>query len=143
MKYILFALTIIFITTLSCTNTTEPVSKEFINTIWKLESFEIANDTIIKPPDGQIYTIKFLSDSTFEGTNACNKIGGKYELLPNSIIVIKKLGTTYAYCPDGTVHDEYYGALNDLRSHEAMYEIKQNKLYINYGVNSRMIFISQ
>ena len=142
MKYITKVLSIFFIFLIACnTSTTEPEAREFQNTLWHLESIEITNDEIIKPPENQIYTIKFLDDSTFLGNNACNEISGEYKLLSNSKIVVEKLGTTFALCREGTIHDEYYSAINDLRSHEATYEIQQNKLYINYGVNSRMVFI--
>lgn len=141
MKFISLLILLVFYC--SCKeSTTEVETKEFINTLWELKAIE--NDgKIIMPPEGQIYTIEFLADSTFSGSNACNVISGRYNLLTNFKIVIERLGTTFAGCSEGTIHNEYYGALNDLRTYEAMYEIQMKELHINYGVNSKIVFISR
>ncbi len=135
----------LFLLVIACsTNSiTEPSDQEFLNTVWHLESIEISSNETIIPPDSQKYTIAFLSDSTFSGRNACNNIGGRYKLLENTKIVFEQLGTTFAYCPHGTIHDEYYGALNALRMTESKYEIKKSRLYINYDASLRIIFIAK
>ena len=138
----LFGYFLLFLLVIACSTntTTEPDDQEFLNTVWHLESIEISSNETLIPPVGQMYSIEFLADGTFRGRNACNQIGGRYKLLEHSKIVFEQLGTTYAYCPHGTIHDEYSRALYRLKVHESMFSIKKNRFYIYYDKSLRMIF---
>jgi heat shock protein HslJ len=129
----LFGYFLLFLLVISCNtnNTTEPNDQEFLNTVWHLESIEISNNETLIPPVDQMYSIKFLADSTFSGRNACNEIGGVYTLLANSKIKIEQLVTTKAYCPYGTIHDDYHGALDALRMTESKYGLNDYALKVH------------
>jgi len=58
-------------------------TKKFMNTLWRLESFETIGGEIIKPPKDQIYTVQFEEDSSFFGKSDCNEIVGNYEVKSN------------------------------------------------------------
>ncbi len=143
MKYLLIVSSLIVLFSITCTTSTEPETRDFVNTLWHLESIKISNNEFIIPPEDHIYTIKFRPDSTFLGDNGCNDIGGEYHLLSNSIIAISRMGTTYQGCSDASIYKEYYSALNNLRHYEAKYEIKYNRLYINYRSQSGIRFIAR
>jgi len=117
----------------------EPETKEFMNTLWRLESFETLDDEIIKPQDDQIYTIQFEEDLTFFGKSDCNDILGEYETGPNQSIKIIRLGTTFANCGKVSLYNKYYRAIYSLYS----YEINKNKLHLYYSNGSRLNFIGQ
>ena len=116
----------------------EPETKEFLNTLWRLDSFETIGGDIIKPPKDQIYTIQFEEDGKFYGTNDCNDIGGDYEVKSDQSLIISKVGGSKVYCPN-SMFLNYFNALEDANS----YELQKNKLYIYYGINSRLNFIGE
>jgi len=120
----------------SCENsTTEIETKEFLNTLWKLEAFEIDGE-IITPPVEQNYNIKFQSESTFVGKSACNDIGGNYKLEGENLLIVSKLGTTFANCGEGSFYGAFYSAVHKLSS----YYLHNNRLTLFYGNNSKLIF---
>ena len=121
-----------------CSNSpTESETKLLLNTLWTLESFEI-DDEINRPPEDQIYNIKFKDDSTFSGRNDCNDIGGRYEIKQGGVMEITKLGTSFVLCGDKSMFKEYYGALDLIFS----YKVHQNKLLLRYGEHSVLNFNS-
>ena len=133
------ALTIIFVTTLACTNTTEPETKEFINTIWKLESFETMGVEVLVIPNDQIYQVQFFTNDSINGVNHCNTLYGKYELKTDKILTIKELGGTKKGCGDNSMSNMFIATMYDAQS----YEINRDELHIYYGTNSRLNFRSK
>jgi len=133
-KFILLLILLFFSS--SCENsTTEIETKEFLNTLWKLEAFEIDGE-IITPPVEQNYNIKFRSDSTLIGKSDCNDIGGNYEIDGENSIIVTKLGTTFANCGKDSFYDAFYSAVHKLSSHY----LHNNRLTLFYGNNSKLIF---
>ncbi len=130
-----FLLLIILVFVATCS--TEPETKELINTLWKLELFE-TNSGVIIPPKDQTYNIKFDDDNTLNGMNDCNEISGYYKLKSN-YITIDSIATTKVYCGEASMDDKYIEALYKAKS----YQITQNKLYIYYGNNSKLLFIGE
>jgi len=117
--------------------TTEPAKKEFLNTLWTLELFNVGGN-VIKPQNEQIYNVQFKEDGTFTGINDCNDFGGKYEFKTENSIVILKVGGSKVNCPD-SMFLEYLEAFRTAKS----YKIHKNKLYIYYGDNSKLIFYGE
>ncbi len=129
---LLFLLTFV----ISCENsTTEIETKEYLNTLWKLEAFETDGE-MITPPVDQTYNIKFRSDGTFIGKSACNDIGGNYEIDGENSIIVTKLGTTFANCGEDSFYGDFYSAVHKLSS----YYLHNNRLTLFYGNNSKLIF---
>ena len=126
---------LIFIISSCINSSTEVETKELLNTLWKLEAFEIDGE-IITPPVEQNYNIKFQSDSTFIGKSACNNIGGNYELEGDNSIIVTKLGTTFANCGEDSFYGAFYSAVHKLSS----YYLHNNRLTLFYGNNSKLIF---
>ena len=119
-----------------CKNSpTESETKPLINTIWKLESFDI-DGKITKPPKEQVYNIKFLNDNTFSGKNDCNEINGHYTLNSDNSLGIDDIITTEIYCGTESLDDNYWDALHAVKS----YELVKNQLYIYYGNSSKLNF---
>ena len=122
--------------TSSCVNSsTEVETKELLNTLWKLEAFEIDGE-IINPPIDQIYNIKFHSDSTFIGKSACNDIGGKFEIRGEDSLIVTKLGTTFANCGEDSFYFSFYAAIHQLSS----FYLNNNRLTLYYLNHSKLIF---
>jgi len=120
----------------SCENsTTEIETKEILNVLWKLEAFETDGEKIT-PPIDQVYNIKFTSDSTFIGKSDCNDIGGIYKFNGENLIIVTKLGTTFANCGEDSFYGNFYTAIHQLSS----FNLNKNRLTLNYGNNSKMIF---
>jgi len=119
---------------ITCKSATETESKAFLTTVWTLESLNIEGE-IVKPPDGQLYTIQFKKDSTFTGKNDCNDIFGEYEIKSNNSLVIFKVGGSKANCPN-SMFLTYLDAIRSAKS----YKIEKNRLYIYYRNNSILIF---
>ena len=133
-KYILLLFLLFFSS--SCENSTTGIeTKDFLNTLWKLETFETDGE-IINPPIDQVYNIMFSSDDTFVGKSACNDIGGNYELEGENSIIVTKLGTTFANCGNDSFYDAFYSAVHKLSS----YYLHNNRLTLFYGNNSKLIF---
>ena len=131
--HILLLILLVFVNTCS----TEPETKELINTMWKLELFETDGGVII-PPKDQAYNIKFNDDNTLKGISDCNEIFGYYKLKSNNI-TIDSLITTKIYCGETSMGDKYSEALYKSKS----YQIDRNKLSIYYGINSKLLFIGE
>jgi heat shock protein HslJ len=133
-KFILLIILLLFLN--GCKDTaTDAETKELLNTLWTLESFETDGEVIV-PPEDQIYNIRFNTDGTFIGQNDCNEIGGKYRFFRNNQIEILEIGTTKIYCGQGSKDSIYFEALRKADS----YEIEKNKLYIYYNSNSKLTF---
>ena len=115
--------------------------KEFLDTLWQLESFEATEGEIIKPANDQIYSIQFEEDNSFVSISHCNEIVGDYERQASGSLVIDIFARTKIYCGEESLGEEYYEALGATRS----YEIDENRLYIYYGnnSNSRLNFIDE
>jgi len=137
----LFLVSIFLISALHCEKVQdpEPETKEFLNTLWRLESFEPLDGEIIKPPDDQIYTIQFREDSTFFAKSDCNEIIGNYEVKSRDSLIINIFATTKIYCGEESLDEKYFMALNDVKS----YEIDKNRLTIYYGNNSKLNYIDE
>ncbi|MCF6270495.1 MAG: META domain-containing protein [Melioribacteraceae bacterium] len=132
--YLIFSL--LFIT---CKDTiTETDSKELLEKLWILESFE-ENGTTIIPLSNQTYNIQFFTDSTMKGRSDCNQIGGKYRLGSNNSIKVIEFGTTKVHCGEKSKYDEYSTAISEIYS----YRINYDKLYLYYKEKSKMIFIKE
>jgi heat shock protein HslJ len=114
---------------------TEAETKPFLKTLWNLESFDISGE-IIKPPENQVFSIKFLDDSTFSGKSDCNEINGNFIVSSDNSLSINKVGTTKIYCGSASLDEKYFEALNDIIS----YEIVNDKLYIYCNNNAKLNF---
>jgi len=138
--YLFFLCFILLISVFQCKKVEGPEleTKKFMNTLWRLESFEIIGGEIIKPPKDQIYTIQFKEDGKFYGTNDCNDIGGDYEVKSGQLLIISKVGGSKVNCPN-SLYLDYFNAIEDANS----YELQKNKLHIYYGNNSRLNFIGE
>ena len=117
----------------------ESVTKDIVGTMWRLKAFVPEKIFKIIPPEGQVYTIKFLNDSTYTGKSDCNQIRGKYLLDPPKIIKILNTGTTYALCPDNSLYKQYLLALRHVNS----YKIEKDELYLFCDDNSKLHFICE
>jgi len=136
--YLLPCLALILFLTCDNTNENESEDKEFLNTLWTLESFKIEGKKII-PVEDQIYTIQFKEDSSFVAISDCNEIVGNYETKSSGLLIINIFATTKIYCGEESLDKKYYEALGVVRS----YKIDKNRLYIYYGSNSKLIFTSE
>ena len=136
----LFQYFVLFLLAVGCKDKTliDPPIKEFMNTLWTLESFEVEGE-VIMPPKDQIYTILFKDDSTFTGKADCNDIFGKYLISSDQSIKVIKIGTTFAYCGKNSMYTNYYSALDNIYS----YRIDTTQLYLYYAKSSRLIFIHE
>jgi len=122
---------------LSCKeSSTEYKTESFIKTLWTLESFEISGK-INNPPEGQRYNIAFLENGTFSGQSDCNEINGYYTINSEYLLTIDSIVTTEKYCGTESLGDNYFKALRVAKS----YELSENKLFIHYGIDSKLNFI--
>ena len=136
----LFQYFVLFFLAVGCKDKTliEPPIKEFLNTLWTLESFDVEGE-VVTPPKDQIYTIQFKNDSTFSGKSDCNDIWGHYTLGQNHSLTISNLVTTKKGCGEKSMGERYFEALLVVKS----YRIDTNKLSIYYGQNSKLNFIDK
>ncbi len=126
---------------LDCDNTNDSVveDKEFLNTIWTLEFFEI-NGEVVTPPENQLYTIQFKGDGTVSGKNDCNDFYANYLIPSDDSLRIVEFVTTKKGCSgDQSISDRYVQGVREAKS----YNIQKNKLTIYYGDNSRLIFYGE
>jgi len=126
---------------LDCDNTNDSVveDKEFLNTIWTLEFFEI-NGEVVTPPENQLYTIQFKGDGTVSGKNDCNDFVANYLIPSDDSLRIVQFFTTKKGCGgDQSISDRYVQGVREAKS----YNIHKNKLTIYYGDNSRLIFYGE
>ena len=124
---------------LHCKNSpTESEAKPLINTVWKLESFN-SNGEITKPPESQVYSIRFLKDYTFSGQSDCNEIYGNYTINSENSLTIDSMVTTKIYCGSESFGDNYFEALHFVKS----YELVKNQLFIHYGNDSKLNFTDE
>ncbi len=114
---------------------TESESKPLLKTLWILESFDTSGQ-IIKPPEGQVFNIKFLEDGTFSGKSDCNDITGRFTVDSLNSLNIVSIGTTMIYCGKESLDEKYYRAIQALK----LYEILNDRLYIYYNNNAKLIF---
>lgn len=117
----------------------EPETKEFLNTLWILESFDIEGN-IVKPPKDQLYTIQFKEDSTVSGKNDCNDFYANYLITSDDSLRLEQFVTTLMGCGgDQSISDKYVHGLHEAKS----YEIHKNRLTIYYETNSKLIFYGE
>ena len=135
LNIVLFLTIFLFI---SCYNESNSEDLDFLNTVWTLQHFNIDCE-IVKPPEGQVYTIQFDTDSTFSGINDCNDLVGKYNLISENKIEVINAGGSYANCGDNSLFLDYMSALQSAES----YEISGDKLTIFYENKSKLIFYGQ
>ncbi len=122
-----------------CKNSpTESETKPLLDTIWKLESFDI-DGVITKPPEDQVSNIRFLKDNTFSGRSDCNEIYGQYTINSGNTLNIDNIATTKIYCGTESLYDNYLEALHTVRS----YELVKNQLYVHYENNSKLNFTGE
>ena len=95
----------------------ESETKELLNTLWRLESFEAIGEEITHPPQNQIYNIQFMVNDILRGKSACNEIWAGYEVKPDNSLKIIRLVSTKLYCID-SMDDEYRKALIAAKSYE-------------------------
>jgi heat shock protein HslJ len=144
MKSISFLVCLLFLLVFSFCSSTEPDGKDaeeknFLNTIWVLESFE-ENGVTINLPSTQVYNVLFSSDSTFTGQSDCNEIGGKYRIVGNNQIEIIEIGTTKVYCGEDSKGNDFTSAISESHS----FDVNDSKMFLLYSVdNSKMTFITK
>ncbi|MBU0561070.1 MAG: META domain-containing protein [Bacteroidetes bacterium] len=118
-------------------SSTEPVTKEFLNTLWTLEYFNVDGKITVSPKE-QIYNIQFFADSTMKGKSDCNEIFSYYKLSSN-YLVLDSLFTTKKGCGEGSMGSIYFDALRITET----YKIEKNNLAIFYGNDSKLTFIGE
>lgn len=140
MRIILSILSIIILSLFACNEgTIEPATKEFMNTIWKLESMRIDNETIT-PQTDQTYIAIFEEDSTLSGTSDCNDFSANFLLLSEDSLIIEQFFITEKGCGgDQSFSDRYVQVLRDART----YKIDMNKLTVFDINNSQLMFIGK
>ncbi|NLP10548.1 META domain-containing protein [bacterium] len=127
---------VIFEIITSCKSSTEP-KLEFPNTLWKLESFDYQG-SITKPPNSQIYTIKFNPDGTANGKCNCNDFYVRYIIMrENNSLFLDQFVITEKECGcDRSISDKFVQWLRELKS----YEIEKGKLLLYSKNNAKLIF---
>lgn len=113
-KFILLIILLLFLN--GCKDTaTDAETKELLNTLWTLESFETDGEVIV-PPEDQIYNIQFFADSTMKGQSDCNEIVGEYIIFNNNQMEILEFRTTEIYCGSDMLNDNYTVAIKEVNS---------------------------
>ena len=136
-KFILLIILLLFLN--GCKDSaTEAETKELLNTLWTLESFEIDGEVIQSPID-QIYNIQFFADSTMKGLSDCNEIGGKFKIFNNNQIEIFEFRTTEIYCGSGMLDDNYTVAIREVKS----FIIDEKMLVLNSSKNVTLNLIGE
>lgn len=88
------------------------------NTLWILEAVETEGE-IVDPPQGQIYTIKFQTDTTIRGKNDCNELFAQYTILLGDLLQIDQLVTTKKGCGgDQDYSEKFIQALANTKSYK-------------------------
>ncbi len=139
MKYLILASAIILLFSIACSTSTEPGTKELLSTLWKVESLKIGEETII-PPEGKLYTAKFLVDSAVSGKCDCNNFGANYFIAHGDSLRIDQIQITEIGCGgDQSFSSEYIVNIRAAQS----YSIDKNKLYIYTNNNSIIKYIGE
>lgn len=135
-KSYLIIIAVIFEIITSCKSSIEP-KFEFPNTLWKLESFDFQG-SITKPPNNQIYTIKFNHDGTANGKCHCNDFYIRYIIMrENNSLFLDQFVITEKECGgDRSISDKFVQWLKDSIS----YEIVKGKLLLYSKNNAKLIF---
>ncbi len=92
---------------------------------WILESFEINNKTI-EIPQNQIYTLNFLKEPVYSGSDLynlkirsdCNECWSNFQIFDNGGITIDPLICTKIYCGDESLDGQFTGALQNAFKYE-------------------------
>lgn len=114
---------------------TESETKPFLKTLWTLKSFDTSGE-IIKSPEDQVFSIKFLEDGTFSGKSDCNSITGHFTVDSDNSLSIDSLFATEVYCGLASLDEKYYEALHAIKS----YQIDNDRLYIYYNDIAKLNF---
>ena len=103
---------------------------------WRLQAFELADNTQIAIDDPSRFTATFGEDGGLGARADCNACNGSYELTGNAMDV-GLMACTLAYCGDASHHDRYLRALGAAES----FDITGDRLSIDYD-GGRMRFLA-
>ena len=129
----------IFLFSIACTTSTEPGTKDLLNTLWKVELLKIDGENII-PPEGKLFTARFQVDSVVGGKCDCNDFGAKYFINSGDSLSIDQIQMTELGCSGDQSFSNKY--IDNIRTAQS-YSIDKNKLSIFTNNNSSIRFIGE
>jgi heat shock protein HslJ len=115
-----------------------PDTTNLVGTVWQwirfddfgeINSFEVADPTN--------YTIKFLTDGSYQLQNDCNSGGGSYEVDSLSLNILPGV-STLAACGEESLDQEFSSKLTQVAS----YVIEDGQLFLNLTVDSGNLVFS-
>jgi len=132
--FVLYSLAVVtFMFSIGCKDSGVHVKNvEFLNTTWKLESFETVGVGATRIQDGRVYSITFLPDTIARVRADCNDCMTNYQTLGSGTdpqIAVKILYCTEVYCGSESLDWRFLNGLRDATN----YRIQGDLLHIYYN----------
>jgi heat shock protein HslJ len=91
----------------------EFTASPLVGVIWKWQQFQSNDDSVQTPADPDQYTLEFMTDGSVAIQADCNRALGTYTL-DGSLLDIEIGPVTLAFCPEGSLSEEYLRLLGDV-----------------------------
>ena len=87
----------------------------------------------------ELYTAEFSDAGAITGRADCNSYFAEYDTFDSGALEISAIATTYVYCGEGSLIDQYYAALRTSHS----YELRSDQLTFYFAEQGKLIFVSR
>jgi len=116
----------------------EFTASPLVGVIWKWQQFQSTNDSVQAPVDPGQYTLEFMTDGNVAIQADCNRALGTYTL-DGSLLDIEIGPVTLAFCPEGSLSEEYLRLLGDV----VAYVLEGEDLFLDVKFDSGTMKFSQ
>ena len=111
---------------LSQTPPTTPATEGLTGAVWRWFATELNNDTEVRPPDPESYTIEFLEGGQVAIQADCNQATGTYTA-DNGSMTITVGTSTLAFCGEDSLDQTFLRSLGEV----AAYRVEATNLYLD------------
>lgn len=122
----------------SCDTATEPTAVFEAQGNWRLQSFALDNESTIRVPNPEKYTIQFDGDGSVHVRTDCNLCKGRYENKFGTALEIKALACTEAYCGPESLDFPYTSAVTSTSS----FRREGDELFLKYNGGTMHLLVN-
>jgi heat shock protein HslJ len=116
------------------------IPAELLGTVWQWQQYvDMAGIGDITVDDPAKYTLKFLSDGTYQVVADCNRSGGRY-VVDDSSLILEPGPTTLAECGPDSLYSQFLSRLGDV----VTFVLEDGKLFLNLKMDAGdVVFASE